>query len=144
MAARFYADLPLATGESIFLPPSTARHVQVLRMQPGGLIRLFNGRGDGSAASEGEFEAVIDEMGRSEVRVTLKSYAATRREAGHQVHLAVGMPANDRMDWLVEKATELGVASIQPLMAERSVLRLKGDRADKKIAHWRGWGWQSG
>ncbi|MBI2727620.1 MAG: 16S rRNA (uracil(1498)-N(3))-methyltransferase [Polaromonas sp.] len=138
MAPRFYADLPLAAGESVFLPAATARHVQVLRMQPGGLIRLFNGQGDGGTASEGEFEAVIDEMGRSDVRVTIKSYKATQRESGHQVHLAVGMPANDRMDWLVEKATELGVASIQPLMAERSVLRLKGDRADKKIAHWRG------
>lgn len=138
MAARFYADLPLVTGESLFLPATTARHVQVLRMQPGGLIRLFNGQGDGTAGSEGEFEAVIDEMGRSDVRVTVKSYIATQREATRQVHLAVGMPANDRMDWLVEKATELGVASIQPLMAERSVLRLKGDRADKKIAHWRG------
>jgi 16S rRNA (uracil1498-N3)-methyltransferase len=52
------------------------------------------------------------------------------------VHLAVGMPANDRMDWLVEKASELGVASIQPLMTERSVLRLSGERAEKKVAHW--------
>ena len=52
------------------------------------------------------------------------------------MHLAVGMPANDRMDWLVEKATELGVASIQPLMTERSVLRLTGERAEKKVAHW--------
>ncbi|MES2283742.1 MAG: 16S rRNA (uracil(1498)-N(3))-methyltransferase [Pseudomonadota bacterium] len=138
MGPRFYADLPLATGESVFLPAATARHVQVLRMQPGGVIRLFNGQGDGNKTSEGEFEAVIDEMGRSDVRVTIGSYNATKRESGHQVHLAVGMPANDRMDWLVEKATELGVASIQPLMAERSVLRLKGDRADKKIAHWRG------
>ncbi len=110
-------------------------------MQPGGVIRLFNGQGDGisnGTTNEGEFEAIIDEMGRSDVRVTVQSYTATQREAAHQVHLAVGMPANDRMDWLVEKATELGVASIQPLMAERSVLRLKGERADKKIAHWRG------
>jgi 16S rRNA (uracil1498-N3)-methyltransferase len=52
------------------------------------------------------------------------------------VHLVVGMPANDRMDWLVEKATELGVTSIQPLMTERSVLRLSGERADKKQTHW--------
>jgi 16S rRNA (uracil1498-N3)-methyltransferase len=52
------------------------------------------------------------------------------------VHIAVGMPANERMDWLVEKATELGVASIQPLITERSVLRLSGERAAKKTAHW--------
>jgi 16S rRNA (uracil1498-N3)-methyltransferase len=58
------------------------------------------------------------------------------REAARPVHLVVGMPANDRMDWLVEKATELGVASLQPLMTERSVLRLSGERAEKKVAHW--------
>ena len=60
------------------------------------------------------------------------------REAARQVHLAVGMPANERMDWLVEKATELGVAGIQPLVAERSVLKLNGERAQKKRAHWQG------
>jgi 16S rRNA (uracil1498-N3)-methyltransferase len=58
------------------------------------------------------------------------------REAQREVHLALGMPANERMDWLVEKATELGVASIQPLVTERGVLKLTGQRADKKLAHW--------
>jgi 16S rRNA (uracil1498-N3)-methyltransferase len=75
-------------------------------------------------------------MGRSDVQVRVGAYHAVEREADLAVHLAVGMPANDRMDWLVEKATELGVSSIQPLMTERSVLRLSGERADKKIAHW--------
>ena len=58
------------------------------------------------------------------------------REAARAVHLAIGMPANERMDWLVEKATELGVASIRPLMTAHAVLRLSGERADKKRAHW--------
>ncbi|MES2399213.1 MAG: 16S rRNA (uracil(1498)-N(3))-methyltransferase [Pseudomonadota bacterium] len=138
MAPRFYADLPLLAGESVFLPAPAARHVQVLRMQPGDVIRLFNGQGDGAPGSEGEFEATIAVMGRSDVQVTIGAYTGTKRELGRTVHVAVGMPANERMDWLVEKATELGVASIQPLMAERSVLRLKGERADKKVAHWRG------
>ena len=66
----------------------------------------------------------------------VESHDPVEREAAREVHLAVAMPANERMDWLVEKATELGVASIQPLMAERSVLRLSGDRARKKQAHW--------
>ncbi len=61
-----------------------------------------------------------------------------KRETAREVHLALGVPANERMDWLVEKATELGVASIQPLLAERSVLKLKGERAEKKRAHWQG------
>ena len=77
-------------------------------------------------------------MGRSDVMVEVGAHDAVEREAPRAVHLALGMPANDRMDWLVEKATELGVASIQPLVAERSVLRLAGERADKKRAHWQG------
>ena len=138
MSARFFADIPLATGLSISLPAQAARHIQVLRMQPGGSITLFNGQGDGSPRSEGEFTATIESMGRSDVQVSVGNYTATQREPARAVHLAIGMPANDRMDWLVEKATELGVASLQPLMAERSVLKLSGERAEKKLAHWRG------
>lgn len=134
MSARFYADLELLTGTTVALPAHAARHVQVLRLQPGDRIMLFNSRGEG----EGEFEASIESMGRSDVVVSIGSYTATHREAPRTVHLAIGMPANERMDWLVEKAAELGAASIQPLMSERSVLRIKGDRADKKLAHWRG------
>jgi 16S rRNA (uracil1498-N3)-methyltransferase len=139
MTARFYVNLPLAKDASLGLTDAAARHVQVLRMQPGERIVLFNGQGDGrGAGSEGEFEAVIERMGRSDVQVLVGQYTATRREAVRSVQLAIGMPANERMDWLVEKATELGVAGIQPLLSERSVLRLKGERADKKLAHWRG------
>ena len=108
--------------------------MQVLRFQPGNTLTLFNGLGD----IEGEFSVTIESMGRSDVKVTVGNFVATQREANRAIHLAVGMPANERMDWLVEKATELGVASIQPLMTERSVLRLTGERADKKQAHWRG------
>ena len=139
---RFYCPVPLASGALLDLPAGAARHVQVLRMQPGDLITLFNGKhgpqtsADAIGAAGGEFEATITQMGRSEVHVQVGAHDAVERESGAIVHLAVGMPANDRMDWLVEKATELGVASIQPLMTERSVLRLSGERADKKVAHW--------
>jgi 16S rRNA (uracil1498-N3)-methyltransferase len=105
--------------------------VQVLRLQPGDTVTLFDGRG-------GEYEAAIEHMGRSEVRVAVGEHRAIESEAAVQVHLAVGMPANERMDWLVEKASELGAASIQPLLMERSVLRLAGERAQKKQAHWQG------
>ena len=132
--ARFFANLPLLPGTSISLPDATARHVQVLRLQPGDHITLFNDQ----AGPEGEFDATVTRMGRSDVDVTVGAFTATQREAAREIHLAVGMPANDRMDWLVEKATELGAASIQPLMSERSVLRLKSERADKKLMHWRG------
>jgi 16S rRNA (uracil1498-N3)-methyltransferase len=132
---RFYCPTPLATGELLELPAGAARHVQVLRLQPGDAITLFNG-GPGRVSSGGEFEATVTRMGRSDVQVEVGAHHAVEREAPLPVHLAVGMPANERMDWLVEKATELGVASIQPLMAERSVLRLSGERAQKKVQHW--------
>ena len=127
--ARFYCPLPLVSGQVVDLPPTAARHVQVLRMQPGHTLTLFNGEG-------GEFSAEVQHMGRSDVRVVVGDHRAVECEAACQVHLAVGMPANERMDWLVEKATELGVHRITPLMTERSVIRLTGERAEKKQAHW--------
>jgi 16S rRNA (uracil1498-N3)-methyltransferase len=134
--ARFYCPEPLVTGELLELPASTVRHVQVLRLQPGDRITLFNG-GSGIAATGGEFEATVTHMGRSNVQVMVGGHHPVEREAARAVHLAVGMPANERMDWLVEKATELGVASIQPLITERSVVRIAGERAEKKVAHWK-------
>jgi len=134
MTARIYTDQALTPGFSISLPPVAARHVQVLRFQPGNLLTLFNGQG----GVEGEYTATIKSMGRNDVQVLVGDFAATKRETELAVHLAIGMPANERMDWLVEKATELGAASIQPLMTERSVLRLIGERAAKKQAHWHG------
>ncbi len=127
--ARFYCDTPLVTGQTFVLPATAARHVQVLRMQPGHTLTLFNGEG-------GEFEAEVTHMGRSEVQVRVGAHSALEREALRAVQLVVGMPANERMDWLVEKATELGVQRITPVMTERSVVRLNGERAEKKQAHW--------
>ena len=126
---RFHCPVALPLGAEIELPATAARHVQVLRLQPGMVITLFNGEG-------GEHSATILRMGRSDVAVRVDTHHATEREPLRAVHLAVGMPANDRMDWLVEKATELGVASIQPLHTAHSVLRLAGERATKKQAHW--------
>jgi 16S rRNA (uracil1498-N3)-methyltransferase len=126
---RFFCPTALASGQVLDLPDGAARHVQVLRLQPGGTITLFNGAG-------GEHDATVQRMGRNSVTVEIGTHHAIEREAGLAVHLAMAVPANDRMDWLVEKATELGVASIQPLMASRSVLRLSGERAAKKQAHW--------
>jgi len=119
----------MAAGAALSLPEGTARHVQVLRLQPGQEITLFNGQG-------GEWDATITRMGRSDVEVTLGAHRRDEREACRAVQLALGMPANERMDWLVEKATELGVAGLQPLHTSRSVLRLAGERAEKKQKHW--------
>lgn len=128
---RFHVDLPLTPGLEAALPPAAARHVQVLRLQPGAPITLFDGSG-------ADWSAEVLAMGRSEVRVRLGEVQPVDNELPLAVTLAVGMPANERMDWLVEKATELGVATIQPLVCARSVLRLEGERADRKRAHWRG------
>jgi 16S rRNA (uracil1498-N3)-methyltransferase len=138
---RFFCPAPLHTGELLELPAGAARHVQVLRLQPGDNITLFNFGpgwtvGSGTSSPGGEFAATVTQMGRSHVQVHVGAHQAVEREPHRAVHLALAMPANDRMDWLVEKATELGVASIQPLLSERSVLRLTGERADKKTAHW--------
>ena len=127
--ARFHCPVPLTVGAELELPAAAARHVQVLRLQPGGVITLFNGEG-------GEHSATILRMGRSDVAVHVDSHQPLERETRRRVHLALGMPANDRMDWLVEKAAELGVASVQPLHTAHSVLRLSGERATKKQGHW--------
>ncbi|MEQ1805988.1 MAG: 16S rRNA (uracil(1498)-N(3))-methyltransferase [Burkholderiaceae bacterium] len=129
MPPRFHTNAVLQAGGEFALPAGAARHVQVLRLQPGAAITLFNG-------DAGEWSARVVHMGRAEVRVCVDSFDAVERELPLAVTLALGMPANERMDLLVEKATELGAAAIQPLLCERSVLRLSGERALKKVAHW--------
>ena len=116
------------------LPAAAARHVQVLRLQPGAAITLF-GHPDGTPPG-GEFAATVTAMGRQSVQVQVGAHDPVERETPHRLHLAIGIPANERMDWLVEKATELGAASIQPLMTERSVVRLDAQRSLKKLSHW--------
>jgi 16S rRNA (uracil1498-N3)-methyltransferase len=127
--ARIYCPTRLAPGQSLDLPPRAARHVQVLRMQPGQEVTLFNGEG-------GQWSAVIERMGRSDVEVRIASHEDIECEPDVAVHLAIGIPANERMDWLIEKATELGCVSIQPLVTARGVLRVAGERAEKKKEHW--------
>lgn len=128
---RFYIAHALRphAGSEFALPAGATRHVQVRRLQPGQAITLFDGLG-------GEWQACITHMGRSQVQVELGTHRAIEREAERPVHLAVGLMASDRMDWLVEKATELGAVSLTPLLTTRSSLRLSGERAEKKRAHW--------
>ena len=132
MPPRLFIDHPLpAPGATFALPAGPARHVQVLRLQPGAALTLFDGRG-------GEHAASVVQMGRSEVTVQLGAHAPLDRELALPITLALGMPANERMDTVIEKATELGAVAVQPLLCERSVLRLSGERAQKKVAHWQG------
>ncbi len=128
---RFFCSHPLQVGLSLDLPADTSRHIQVLRLQPGASITLFDGCG-------GEYTACILQMGRHTVTARIDSHQALERESAVYSHVVIGMPANERMDWLVEKATELGVARITPLMTAHGVLRLNAERALKRQLHWQG------
>ncbi len=125
---RLHVPQRLAAGE-LLLPPAAARHVQVLRLQPGAALRLFDGHG-------GEWLAQLLQVGRRDVQVRVERHEPVERELPLAVTLAIGMPANERMDALVEKAAELGAAALQPLMCARSVLRLDAERALRRQAHW--------
>jgi 16S rRNA (uracil1498-N3)-methyltransferase len=129
-ASRLFVGAPLARADTtVVLGADATRHAQVLRLQPGDALTLFDGHG-------GEWDARLATMGRREATAELVAHRAVERELAVAVMLALGMPAGERMDFVVEKATELGVAAIQPLVCERSVLRLSGERAERRRAHW--------
>ncbi|MCJ7839082.1 MAG: 16S rRNA (uracil(1498)-N(3))-methyltransferase, partial [Burkholderiales bacterium] len=112
------------------LPEYAARHaVTVLRLQVGDTLHLFNGGG-------GEYRASLVAVNRREARVRLNEFFAAERESPVDLTLALGISAGERMDYSLQKATELGVTAIQPLATERSVVKLAGERADKRLQHW--------
>ena len=129
MPPRLFIDEPIAAPCTLALPERAARHVQVLRLQPGDALTIFDGRG-------GEWSAQVAAMEKRGAQVHVLEHKLRECELPIAVTLALGVPANDRMDALVEKATELGVAAIMPLLTERSVLRLGGERAQRRQAHW--------
>jgi len=126
---RFHLHTPIAPEQPLELPPGAARHAQVLRLQPGDGVTLFDGSG-------GEWSARVLRMGKSAVTVQALAHQSVEREAARAVHLAVGAMAAERMDWLIEKAVELGAASLAPVLTARTQQRLTGERAEKKRAHW--------
>ncbi len=129
MIPRFHCPFPLAPGAIVELPAEAAHHaLRVLRMKPGDAVRLFDGRG-------GEWLGRLRPAGRS-VAVALESFDEAEREPPLSVTLAQALPAADKMDWIVQKAVEIGVARIRPLAARRSVVRLSGERMERRIAHW--------
>ena len=127
---RLYCDLALSPGAEIALPEAAARHaVAVLRLQVGDTLNLFNGEG-------GEYSASLIAVSKREARVRLIEFHAAERESPMDITLALGISAGERMDYSLQKATELGVTAIQPLATERSVVKLAGERADKRLQHW--------
>ena len=132
-ALRFFVSgMPLAAGAEFDLPAEAARHALVRRVQPGAALSLFDGSGPDWPAEV----LAIGQRGRVGVRLGASPRPAPAAELPLAVTLAFGMPANERVDALVEKATELGAAALQPLMSERSVLRLHDERALRRRAHW--------
>jgi 16S rRNA (uracil1498-N3)-methyltransferase len=126
---RFYVSVPLVTGETLALPDDVVRHMHVLRLQPGDTVTLFNGAG-------GQFEAELIELDKRAALARIGAFQSRDMEPPYQITLAQGVAGGDKMDWLIEKAVELGVASIVPLTTVRSVVRLSGERATRRRAHW--------
>jgi 16S rRNA (uracil1498-N3)-methyltransferase len=113
------------------LPDAVARHVQVLRLSVNDVITVFNGRG-------GEYAATLVGIEKKHVQVELKIFSTREAEPAHALTLAQALPEGSKMDWIVEKAVELGATAIQPLAAARSVVRLSPERTEKKMTHWQG------
>jgi 16S rRNA (uracil1498-N3)-methyltransferase len=131
MPPRFHTPTLLAPGLSVDLPPEAAHHAaRVLRLEINDEVRLFDGRG-------GEWTARIARM-KPTVHVVLDTYEPTSREPALRITLVQALPAADKMDWVIQKAVELGVAAIQPVAAKRSVVRLSGEKMERRLAHWRG------
>lgn len=129
---RFYCPIPLAPGARLALPDEVARHaVRVLRMPPGANLVLFDGRG-------GEYLATIERIDKEKVSVSLGAWQDVERESPLQIRLVQALQAADKMDYTLQKAVELGVTQVQPVGSRRSVTRLEGDRAAKRVAHWQG------
>lgn len=129
---RFYCREALSPGAHIELPEPVARHaVRVLRLPPGAPIVLFDGRG-------GEYPAHIERIERDRVFAELAAWCDIERESKLDVTLVQAIQAGDKMDFTIQKAVELGVRDIVPVDSRRSVIRLSGERAAKRVAHWQG------
>lgn len=128
--SRFFVDLPLSLGR-LDLPEAQAHYIgRVLRHAAGDAVQLFDGSGR-------EFVGELVEVGKKSVQVELREQLAGLAESPLHIHLGQGLSRGERMDWAIQKATELGVAEITPIVSERCEVRLKDERADKRLAHWR-------
>lgn len=128
--SRFFIDAPLSLGQHE-LPETQAHYIgRVLRHAVGDAVQLFDGSGQ-------EFLGELIEVGKKNVRVELREQFSGQPESPLRVHLGQGLSRGERMDWAIQKATELGAAVITPIVSERCEVRLKDERADKRLAHWR-------
>ena len=128
---RFHCPIALAPGARIDLPERVVRHIQVLRLAPGAQLTLFNGEG-------GAYAAILLSAGKKEACAEVKAFSPDEVELPYALALAQALPEGAKMDWIVEKAVELGVTAIQPLAARRCVVRLDAARAERRAQHWQG------
>lgn len=127
---RVFTNQPLAVGAEVLLEERNAHHLTgVLRLKVGTGIVLFNGTG-------GEYKATLGNSTGKHAIAFVTDFLDTDRQSPLYISLGIGLSRGDRMDWVIQKATEVGVAEITPLFTARSEVRLKGDRLDKKIRHW--------
>ena len=127
---RFYCPPPLPEQGLFNLPPDAAHHAsRVLRLREGTAVQLFDGQGR-------ECHGIIDDLSGKQVVVSDIQSVAADRESPLTTLLAQALSSSEKMDWVIQKATELGVTEIQPLDTERSVARLSAERAEKRLAHW--------
>ena len=128
---RIHCDVRLGPGAQFPLAPEAAQHVsKALRLKVGDSLVVFDGRG-------GEFDAVIQRIDRERVDVKVGAGRDVERESALSIGLVQGLPEADKMDWIIQKAVELGVGWVQPIVCDRSVVRLSGERAARREAHWR-------
>ena len=128
--SRFFVDQPLSLGQHD-LPEAQAHYIgRVLRHATGDAVQLFDGSGR-------EYLGELVEVGKKNVRVELREQFAGQPDSPLRIHLGQGLSRGERMDWAIQKATELGVAEITPIVSERCEVRLKDERADKRLQHWR-------
>ncbi|MVW74432.1 16S rRNA (uracil(1498)-N(3))-methyltransferase [Pseudomonas xionganensis] len=128
--SRFFIDAPLSLGQHE-LPEAQAHYIgRVLRHAAGDAVQLFDGSGQ-------EFLGELIEVGKKRVLVELREAFAGMAESPLAIHLGQGLSRGERMDWAIQKATELGATEITPIISERCEVRLKDERADKRMAHWR-------
>lgn len=127
---RIFTLQPLSLNQRIELEEAPSHHLsKVLRMQAGRELVLFNGQG-------GEYTAVIEAVAKKSVSVLPTDFREDNRQSPLQLELAIGISRGERMDWVLQKATELGVSKITPLLTERTEIKLGGERTDKKLLHW--------
>lgn len=128
---RVFVERPLSAGKSVALAPGPARHVvRVLRLRTGSSLTLFNDQG-------GEYRGEIERMRGEDVAVKVISHLSIERESSRPLILLQGVARGERMDWIVQKATELGVTHILPIACARSMVQLDVERANKRQEHWR-------